>query len=320
MAEKDMAEKKLEDYPEVFTDIVNTLLFSDSNIHLDENKIVDGPTESVYKAEEQDKEQRRDTFKYYDIGGGALFCVAAYGIENQSTIDNVMPVRIMNYDASAYKSQVFDLKSSSKQINQKRKRIYPVITIVLNFSEKEWKTSRSLHDMMALPSYLAKYVQDYKINVFDVAFLEDEVIEKFTSDFKAVARFFKDKRLHLKANNTIEIKHPAEIADLFSVFTGDKGYRDAVPNVIKKKEKGEVITVCTYTEAIRNEGKAEGILEGRLEGKAEGKLEGSEEMLFKLVSKGKLTPEDACEELGITLSELEEKMEDANFQFPRHYK
>lgn len=296
-----MAEKKLEDYPEVFTDIVNTLLFSDSSIRLDENKIVDGPTESIYKAEEQDKEQRRDTFKYYDIGNkGILFCVAAYGIENQSTIDNVMPVRIMNYDASAYKSQVFGLKSSSKQTNQKRKRIYPVITIVLNFSEKEWKTSRSLYDMMALPSDLAKYVQDYKINVFDVAFLEDDVIEKFTSDFKAVARFFKDKRLRLEANDTIEIKHPAEIADLFSVFTGDEGYRDAVPNVIKKKEKGEVITVCTYTETIRDSGKIE--------------------MLFELVESGDISPERACEKLGITLNELEKKMKDANFQFPRHYK
>ena len=301
MAEKDMAEKKLEDYPEVFTDIVNTLLFSDSSIRLDENKIVDGPTESIYKAEEQDKEQRRDTFKYYDIGNkGILFCVAAYGIENQSTIDNVMPVRIMNYDASAYKSQVFGLKSSSKQTNQKRKRIYPVITIVLNFSEKEWKTSRSLYDMMALPSDLAKYVQDYKINVFDMAFLEDDVIEKFTSDFKAVARFFKDKRLRLEANDTIEIKHPAEIADLFSVFTGDEGYRDAVPNVIKKKEKGEVITVCTYTETIRDSGKIE--------------------MLFELVESGDISPERACEKLGITLNELEKKMKDANFQFPRHYK
>lgn len=50
-----MAEKKLEDYPEVFTDIVNTLLFSDSSIRLDENKIVDGPTESIYKAEERIK-------------------------------------------------------------------------------------------------------------------------------------------------------------------------------------------------------------------------------------------------------------------------
>lgn len=170
----------------------------------------------------------------------------------------------------------------------------------------------ALAQQLLRSSDLAKYVQDYKINVFDVAFLEDDVIEKFTSDFKAVARFFKDKRLRLEANDTIEIKHPAEIADLFSVFTGDEGYRDAVPNVIKKKEKGEVITVCTYTETIRDA--------GRLEGRLEGKLEGSEEMLFKLVSKGKLTPEDACEELDITLSELEEKMEDANFQFPRHYK
>lgn len=296
-----MAEKKLEDYPEVFTNIVNTLLFSDSSIHLDENKIIDGPTESIYKAEEKDKEQRRDTFKYYDVGNkGILFCVAAYGIENQSTIDNVMPVRIMNYDASAYKSQVFGLKSSSKQTNQKRKRIYPVITIVLNFSEKEWKTSRSLYDMMALPSDLAKYVQDYKINVFDVAFLEDDVIEKFTSDFKAVARFFKDKRLRLEANDTIEIKHPAEIADLFSVFTGDEGYRNAVPEIIKKKEKGEVITVCTYTETIRDSGKIE--------------------MLFELVESGDISPERACEKLGITLNELEKKMKDANFQFPRHYK
>ena len=206
----------------------------------------------------------------------------------------------MNYDASAYKSQVFGLKSSSKQTNQKRKRIYPVITIVLNFSEKEWKTSRSLYDMMALPSDLAKYVQDYKINVFDVAFLEDDVIEKFTSDFKVVARFFKDKRLRLEANDTIEIKHPAEIADLFSVFTGDEGYRNAVPNVIKKKEKGEVITVCTYTETIRDSGKIE--------------------MLFELVESGDILPERACEKLGITLNELEKKMKDANFQFPRHYK
>ena len=74
--------------------------------------------------------------------------------------------------------------------------------------------------------------------------------------------------------------------------------------------------MCTYTETIRNEGR----LEGKAEGRLEGKVEGSEEMLFKLVSKGKLTPEDACDELGITLSELEWKMENANFQFPRHYK
>lgn len=319
MSEKDMAEKKLEDFPEVFTDILNILLFRDSEIKLDQNKIIDGPTESVYKAEEKDKEQRRDTFKYYDIGNGVLFCVAAYGIENQSTIDNVMPVRIMNYDSAAYKKQIADLENCSKQSNYRKKQIYPVITVVLNFSDKEWKTSKSLFEMMDLPEALAQYVQDYRINVFDVAFLPDEIINQFTSDFKAVARFFKDKRLKLSADDTIEIKHPAEIADLFSVFTGDDGYRDAVPNIIKKREKGEVITVCNYTEEIRNEGRNKGIAEGVAAGRAEGKMYGKIEMLFELVESRDITPERACEKLHLSLDELKKRMEEANFQFPRHY-
>lgn len=104
----------------------------------------------------------------------------------------------------------------------------------------------TLVQCLQLSSDLAKYVQDYKINIFDVAFLEDDVIEKFTSDFKAVARFFKDKRLCLEANNTIEIKHPAEIADLFSVFTGDKGYRNAVSKIIKKKKRRGDYSVYLY--------------------------------------------------------------------------
>lgn len=46
--------------------------------------------------------------------------------------------------------------------------------------------------------------------------------------------------------------------------------------------------MCIYTETIRNE--------GRFEGRAE--------VLFKLVSEGKLRPEDACEELMTVFREL----------------
>ena len=35
---------------------------------------------------------------------------------------------------------------------------------------------------------------DYKIYVFYVAFLPDETIEKFKSDFKIVAKYFTDRR------------------------------------------------------------------------------------------------------------------------------
>jgi len=41
-------------------------------------------------------------------------------------------------------------------------------------------------------------IQDYKVKVVDVAFLDDAVIERFTSDFKLVAKFFKSRRLGTK--------------------------------------------------------------------------------------------------------------------------
>ena len=48
---------------------------------------------------------------------------------------------------------------------------------------------------MEIPDEFKPYVQDYKVEVFDIAFLEDDVIELFTSDFKLIAKFFKYKRL-----------------------------------------------------------------------------------------------------------------------------
>ena len=68
-----------------------------------------------------------------------------------------------------------------------------MITIVLNFSMKRWTSGKSLHEILKIPKELKPYVQDYKIYVFDIAFLDDDVINTFTSDFKAVARFFRQK-------------------------------------------------------------------------------------------------------------------------------
>ena len=40
-------------------------------------------------------------------------------------------------------------------------------------------------------------IQDYKMLVFDISFLDDETIRAFKSDFGIVAKFFKNKRLGL---------------------------------------------------------------------------------------------------------------------------
>ena len=60
--EKDMTSKKLEDYTDVFADILNVLLFH-KNL-LKPELLKSGPTESIYKTDVQTlNDQRRDTLK-----------------------------------------------------------------------------------------------------------------------------------------------------------------------------------------------------------------------------------------------------------------
>ena len=208
MAQKDMTQKKLEDYVDVFADIFNILLIRCPENDIIPDKLFPGPTESIYKADNLNREQRRDTYKYYDLEGyGAGLHLAALGIENQVTIDPAMPVRIFNYDASSLMQQIRQYGDKLTKTNKIVKVVYPVITIVLNFSDYEWKTNTSLYDIMTLPKNLEKLVQNYYIHVFDIAYLEDEIIDKFTSDFKVVARFFKDKRLGRPMDDNTSMTH-----------------------------------------------------------------------------------------------------------------
>ena len=135
MGQKDRSEKYLENYNDVFADFFNVLLFKKKWIC--EEKLRSLDTESLYKAADGSLGlQRRDILKEY---GSGRFLVASLGIENQSTIDPDMPVRVMGYDYAAYRNQI-----------DKAKKRVPVITIILNFSRTEWKTPLSLKDMFHL--------------------------------------------------------------------------------------------------------------------------------------------------------------------------
>ena len=64
MGQKDLREKVLEDYEDVFSDIFNGLLFEDKVIK--QQFLKASSTESAYKAEDGAyREQRRDVLKEY---------------------------------------------------------------------------------------------------------------------------------------------------------------------------------------------------------------------------------------------------------------
>ena len=252
MAGKDLSEKKLEDYNDVFADILNILLFKKDLIL--PSLLEDGPSESIYKAEEKNlRGQYRDTFKYYKNAGIML---AGFGMENETKEEDNMPVRVMGYDYSAYRAQI-----------DKGGVRYPVITIVLNFSDKKWNKPIRLKDMLEIPEGMGKFVQDYKIIVFDIAFLPDKTISQFKSTFKHVAHFFKNKRMLDKYQPLDEeIEHLEAFLDLLKVFTGDKKYEEIKYSLLERQKKGEGVTMCTVVEKFTNDGIQQGIEQGIQQG------------------------------------------------------
>ena len=111
-----------------------------------------------------------------------------------------------------------------------------------------------------LAEELKPYANDYKINVFEIAWLDDETINKFTSDFKFVAQFFQSKRKNVEYKGSDEeIKHVDEIFKLISVLNGDKTF-ELRYNEVKAMKKGGAVTMCDVVKKIEDAGRDKVIL------------------------------------------------------------
>ena len=109
--------------------------------------------------------------------------------------------------------------------------------------------------MMNIPKELDPYVNDYKMEVFEIAWLTDEQLEMFKSDFKVVARFFVNKRRNPDnvADDPTEIQHVEEVLKLLSVMTGDRDYEKVICNEMK----GQVKNMCDVAERLKKMGRQE---------------------------------------------------------------
>lgn len=243
MAEKDITEKNLEALNDVFADIVNVLFFKGEQV-INEKDLEADTTKSMFKADGKIHEQERDVSKFWKNGE---IRISILGIENQTAQDSDMPLRVISYDGASYKQQLLDT-------NQKKR--YPVATLVLYFgTEEKWSKAKHLYDCFEVPVKLKPFVNDYKINVFNIAFLSPKTISMFKSDFKIIAEYFRTKRLNQKYKGSKEkLKHANETLKMFSALTGDDSF-EKVYNEGNFKKGG--ITMCDVVERIRNDGRTE---------------------------------------------------------------
>ena len=260
MGQKDITEKLLEDYNDVFADIINGLIFNGEQRILPES-LENTQVHSQYKAEDgKVHELERDVAKYWKDKKVEL---AICGIENQSSVEKNMPFRIVGYDGASYRSQLLE----------ERKEILPVMTIVLYFgTNRHWYGKKNIKGLMKIPEELNDYINDYEMKVFEIAWLTEAEIDRFHSDFKIVANFFVQKRKNKNyiPDDPTEIRHVDEVLKLLQVMTGDERYQ-----MIFNRKKG-VHSMCDVAERLEKMGIEKGLKQGIGEGIKQGIEQGIE--------------------------------------------
>lgn len=210
--------------------------------------------------------------------------MACIGFENQTASDPDMPLRVMGYDGAEYRAQLLGDNDTGSR--------YPVVTLVLYFGhEKPWSGPLSLKERLNVPKEFEPYVNDYKINLFQIAYLNREQVELFQSDFKVVADYFVQKRENGDyVPSSQDLTHVQETLQLLSIMTNDHRFEDAY-NTSTDDRKGGPRNMCDVLDKVESRGIAKGIAKGVAKGKAEGEIEGKNQMALlvkKLLDQGRI--------------------------------
>lgn len=166
MAEKDISEKQLEEYEDVFADIVNVLLFDGEQV-IKPEELTNAPTFSAYHDRKNKKlrELERDAAKFWSVSN---IRIAYIGLENQTNVFKYMPLRIIGYDGTIYRNALNKFEDEERE--EIKGDIFPVVTLVLYFGyENHWTQPLTLKKCFDIPEKLAPYINDYKMNLFEIA-------------------------------------------------------------------------------------------------------------------------------------------------------
>ena len=163
----------------------------------------------------------------------------------------------------------------------------------------------TLHEALHVPDLFKPYVPDIKINLFEIAWLSREIIEKFKSDFRIVADYFVQKQ---EKDDYIprpdDFIHVQETLQLLRVMTGDYRFEDILND---SSEKGAVKNMCDVLDRAEMRGIQQGIQQGMQQGLQQGIQQGKSDErmnnLRSLMQKFNWSPLQAMDALSIPESD-----------------
>ena len=193
MSKLNESTKELMRDKEVFADVFNNYVFKSKKVIKAENLRELDTTGLLFSG--KSKEKYRDVLKEAVIMEDDNSCYMILGIENESMVDETMPVRNMIYDALEYDKQIRKIINNPMGKSLNGYKLKPVITLVIYWGKGKWTGPISLLEMMeeSVVKQYKEYISDYRINVLSLNGIDEEELDRYESAIKYVILFSQSK-------------------------------------------------------------------------------------------------------------------------------
>ena len=176
------------------------------------------------------------------------------GVGHQSTFDEKMIFRILNYDATIYINQV-----ESKQ------EVYPVGSFVFYTGDKEWKSPETLKETLKnIPPEMEPYINDWRLPVVELKTIDARKLtnQRLKEVVEISQSMFAGNYDELSENRKIE----TESFMMAAIFTRTKIKREDLP-------EGDEINMCEAMDRLFQRFEDRGMKKGETIGFEKGKRE-----------------------------------------------
>lgn len=249
MAQKDLTEKYLELYPDVFADIINALIYQGTQTVNPEN-LQPAPTETLYSSKHGKLRNQFHDVSKYELDRGRI--KVQYTLENESKVKHRTVLRKAGYEGAVYRERY------------EEGEVFPFVGILLFWGKGHWRAPTSLYQMLDNDFPKKEYIDNIHLHVYEMAHLPGEVRECFHSDMRIVVDYLAEGKDYVPSEQ--KIQHLEALLQMLNALTGDDRYEEIFPALQEETEKTGGISMCELLDKYINKGREIGMAQGMAQG------------------------------------------------------
>ncbi|MFD3272931.1 Rpn family recombination-promoting nuclease/putative transposase [Paenibacillus dendritiformis] len=236
-------------------------------------------------------------------------------LEMQSTVDFLMPYRLLLYQVEIWRYLMKDQEKTKGK--PKAFRLPPIVPIVLYNGKRRWTASRQFRQLLANETMFGSELLNFEYVLIDVARYTEEELLALSNTIGSVFLLDQTEDQTQLLNRLGKLMHTVQqlVAWMANILSQKLPENEPHLRELIQNEKGGVSvmglekTLDAIKREGRREGRREGIREGLREGKQEGKRKAKEEVVQQMIAEN-LDPELIARITGFSLdiiAQLREK-------------